>query len=90
MSQNLNELILPCIHLNGSSKDSLVDGYCTTIVSINRAIELLIDCSPNARDYYPLGDDAFKKATEQHKARIQKLRDVLAEISYIAEETANK
>ncbi len=77
-------MIKPTIHMNGSGRDTLLDGYATAVRAVGIAIESLCDAAPNARDYYPQGDGAYAEARCEHKARVAKLRDVQDELLALA------
>lgn len=48
----MSALAVPTIHLNGTGRDSLIDGLCTASDAINSAYEALKQTAPNGRDYY--------------------------------------
>ena len=79
---------IPTIHLNGTSKDALLDGYIDAREAIRAAIDKLCETAPNGRDYYPQGDGAFEKARDEHIARLKRLHDVATELGEIAERIA--
>lgn len=79
---------LPSIHLNGTSKQALLEGYLEAASAVFSAAEALSEAAPNARDYYPQGDNAFKQAQEEHNARLAKLNSVLVELQQLAEHVA--
>lgn len=81
-------MIIPTIHLNGTSRDSLLEGYAASVLAIRNAIVVLGYTAPNARDYYPQGAWAYQEALGEHRARLAKLDSVLAEIEAIAEAVA--
>lgn len=82
----MNEImIMPTLHLNGTSKNALLDQYCDAAHAVDAAITSLCENGPNGRDYYPQGDDAFTQARDQHEARVKKLREVRKELNEIAE-----
>ena len=74
----------PLVHLNGTSREALLDGYTNACHALRSAREAVIEASPNARDYYPLGNDAYRKAEKEHVARLQKLEDVRRELEALA------
>lgn len=80
-----NELMIPTVHLNGTSKDALVEQLCAAIYSVHEAGRKLAAACPNGRDYYTQDGNAIGKALAQHEARMTKLRDVAAELTVIAE-----
>ena len=78
---------LPLVHLGGTSAEALADGYWTAARSISNALECLQDAAPNARDFYPLpgGDEAWKRARDEHEARVAALRAVRADMEALYE-----
>jgi len=76
----------PTIHLNGSSLDTLSEGYLNVIRSLKETIDLAYETSPHGRDYYPQGDAALTAALLEHDCRLAKLKAVLDEYKalYIA------
>lgn len=78
-------MMVPTIHLNGTSKERLLDALEEAYAAIHTAIEKLGETAPNGRDYYPQGPDALFKAQEEHFARMQKLEDVRRELQELAE-----
>lgn len=83
-------ITFPTIHLNGTSADDLLEQQCNAMSAIRDAITAVSNAGPNGRDYYPQGLQALQQATEQFRARLQKLQDVLTEIEQIAEHIANE
>lgn len=71
-----NKLIVPCVHLNGTSGQDLLDQIDDAFMAIDAAIEALAKAAPNGRDYYVYGSEAYTQAADQHQARMQKLREV--------------
>ena len=70
--------------MNGTSKNQLLDDYCDIGHALNAAMEKMIQNGPNARDYYPQGDQAFSVARQEHMDRIAKIHAVKEEIDQIA------
>lgn len=66
----------PAIHTNGTSPESLLDAYRKLYTAVHAAIDAIADSAPNARDYYPLGADAFQEARTEHAARYAALVSV--------------
>ena len=79
----------PLVHLNGTAKQSLLEGYCDAATKLREALEALKTAAPNARDYYPIGPDAFTDASREQGERYQKIRDVLADMEALAEHVAD-
>lgn len=73
-------LMIPTIHLNGTSKERLIDGLCEVSEKIDIAYSMLKQMAPNGRDYYPQGPTALAEAEGEHHARLKKLEDVRKEI----------
>ncbi len=71
---------LPTLHLNGTSKMALAEGYLDAYRAVRAAIVALEAASPNARDYYPQGDGAFEEARREHAARLAALSAISADI----------
>ena len=78
-------LRMPTVHLNGSSKDDLINQYLSAAQAVFAAMESVDKAAPNARDYYPAGDHAFKEAAAEHRERAQALRRVYDELMAITE-----
>jgi len=81
-------LAIPHIHSNGTSRDVLVDDLCDAMNAIGDALNAIRDTAPNRRDYYTLPPVVWENAVAQHKARMDKLREVLNELEAIAEAVA--
>lgn len=73
-------MTLPTIHMNGTSKESLIDDLCEASLAINTAYEALKRTAPNGRDYYPQGPDALSAAVKEHDDRCRRLDAIKAEI----------
>lgn len=71
---------LPMIHLNGTSKESLIEGLCKASNAIEEAYQALKQTAPNGRDYYPLGSEAIRVAESEHMDRLRRLDGVKEEI----------
>lgn len=76
----MSDIVFPTVHLNGTSKLVLLKGAEDAYNSVDAAIAKLCEASPNARDYYVQGPDAFTKAANQHRERLAKLQVVAAEL----------
>jgi len=82
--------ILPTIHSNGTSPEDLRDKATTAGQRITDALAALSETSPNARDYYPQGEGAYKEALEAHEKRFRALctiRDDMAELAEWCQDT---
>lgn len=76
-------MIFPVLHLNGTSREGLMDPIRDACGAVQEAIGALEDAAPNARDYYPLGPDAFETARREHGDRVRRLREVRDELIVI-------
>lgn len=76
------EIVLPIIHLNGSSKDFLMESLREAAIKVQEAEEALAKTAPNQRDYYCAPDaDRWKRALAQHQRRMTLLADLYAELT---------
>lgn len=73
------EIILPIIHMNGTSKESLMNDLETAFFAINNALDAMRQIAPNGRDYYPQ-PGLMDKAIEQHTRRCLALSSLLSEL----------
>jgi hypothetical protein len=80
----------PMIHLNGTSRDALLEGYIDCVNAVRHAIEVVQKNAPNGRDYYygTVSTREINKALAEHEARLEKLEAVLAELREIGEHVA--
>ena len=87
-------MILPTIHLNGTSVRSLLDDNSRAHTALTEAIQYLAQTAPNGRDYYPQGDidgtPALYIAQDQHSERMAKLLQVKRELEQIADYLAGE
>jgi len=81
-----SEILLPVVHLNGTSKDSLVDGLRDIVEGIDSALSAIQDAWPHGRDYYTQAIDmhAVHAQWAQRREDLQRIRD---EYYYIALKT---
>jgi len=63
------ELVLPIVHLNGTSKEQLIDDRYEFLDSLLQAGEKIGKIAPNGRDYYPGGPELLEQAEQQFKRR---------------------
>jgi hypothetical protein len=77
------------IHLNGSGKNRLLEGYEEAAGAVRKALVAVHENGPNARDYYVAGDNAFREAAAEHQSRVDRLNSVYAELGEIMEHIAD-
>lgn len=68
------------IHLNGTHPQVLYDQLHAASRALQDAGAALAAAAPNARDYYPLGPDAFGVAQAEHEARLATIWRLRAEV----------
>jgi hypothetical protein len=76
---------LPTIHLNGSGRSHLQEEYNAALHALRVSLEAMAHSPPNARDYYPQGDNAFAEARAEHEARMRKINELVADYEKIVE-----
>lgn len=72
-------LVVPIVHLNGTSANSLVEDRLKAYAAIGEAYDALKQMGPNGRDYYPQ-PGLMQLAIEQHRRRLLVLDALRAEI----------
>lgn len=78
-------VVLPTIHMNGSSGERLLEDTEAACRAVVVAIDALCAAAPNARDYYPQGPTAWPAADDAHRARLAKLIEVRNELNALHE-----
>jgi hypothetical protein len=81
-------MILPTIHMNGTSKADLLDRYMTALMAVEAAIDAVAQTAPHGRDYYPQGDDALRQAQAAHQSRLIRLHAIVLELDTLADHTS--
>ena len=84
----VHKLTLPTIHLNGTSRERLIEQYTAAADAINDAYHALMAAAPNGRDYYPQGPQAMEAATREHIDRLSRLDAIHFELVELAEAIA--
>ena len=69
----MTELTLPSVHLNGTSRAMLTEGYQAAYVKLQETLRAFQAIEFNARDYYVQGDDAYRTAVQQRGVAFQQL-----------------
>ena len=77
-------MMVPTIHLNGTGKAGLLEGYLNVLAALRDAEAALCKAGPNGRDYYPQGAGAIYRAQDEHRARLVKLDEIKTEIEALA------
>jgi len=81
----VKELSKPSVHLNGTSREELVEQNMNALHAVNTAAEILRKATPNARDYYVQSPTAFSVAVDQHRERLVSLATIATELTTIIE-----
>ena len=74
------EYPLPTVHLNGTSKESLLEGNVRILSAINELREAIGSCQFHGRDYYvqdleAVDVDAFSLAYEERRKHLNNIGD---------------
>jgi len=84
------DVAIPCVHLNGTSAETLIDRLDAAYEAVRKAAAILRQCAPNGRNAY-LIDGLMQRLETQHRQRQECLQAVLdsleAEIVGIQEAT---
>jgi hypothetical protein len=80
----------PIVHLNGTSKDSLLQQYLDAGHALETALEAMHGAYPNGRDYYPGAAGAYVTARMIWDAHLAHVREALAECQATAEHIADQ
>ena len=70
------DLTLPLIHLNGTGRVTLCEGYDNSADALITFRDAFGKIEFNSRDYYPLGDDAWGKARDARDEINRKIREI--------------
>jgi len=74
------EYPLPTVHLNGTSKESLLEGNVRILSAVNELREAISSCQFHDRDYYvqdleAVDVDAFSLAYEERRKHLNNIGD---------------
>ncbi len=76
--QTAPTLVVPIVHMNGSSAKTLIANLEKAYVAVNDASKVLREIAPHARDYYVSPDpDLYNKARVQHDHRLLGLHAIM-------------
>lgn len=71
-----SDLTLPTIHLNGTSRKMLTEGYFEAWNRLNEAIDAFNKIEFNGRDYYVQPEGAWPKARTERDCAARQLHEV--------------
>jgi hypothetical protein len=77
-------MIYPTIHLNGTSKESLIEQWSVAYIALHDACRTLQDAGPHGRDYYPQGPEAIFIAVKEHRENLAKIEAVMEYLDALA------
>ena len=83
-------MIYPTVHLNGTSAESLIEGYMEAAHALHEAGRKMAAAYPNGRDYYVQGAGAVDQACNEHEARMNALRGIIKDLEAIAENVSDQ
>ncbi len=83
-------MIIPTIHLNGTSGEALLDQITTAGQAAQGLLRALSAASPNGRDYYLQGPNVLRQAEAEHRSRVGRVQSVFTELGELAEAIANE
>ena len=72
-------VVLPVIHLNGTSTERLLDHLDDVYMKAMALSRALASAAPNQRDYYPIAG-LWEEALRQHEERLGHVRSVIESI----------
>lgn len=70
------KVCLPVVHLNGTSRETLYEGYYRAYEALRLFERELGETVFHARDYYPKGETAWEEARAQRHEVHLKLKDI--------------
>ncbi len=83
-------IITPLVHLNGSSAQTLLEGYRVAWDAVQAAVLATAATAPHGRDYYAQSTQdqsmPMKQAEEEHKKRMKALTSVLEQLDLLAKD----
>jgi len=80
-------MMKPTIHLNGTARAELFEGFMQAMATVDMAIDAVRKTHPHGRDFYPQGPDAIITATTEHSIRVSCLEAIRAELEELATAT---
>jgi hypothetical protein len=84
-AQPLTTYVTPTVHLNGTSRAMLLEGYTKAYEAVRGAAEALASVEFNARDYYVQPTGAWTTACAQREQQFVDLRSVQVYLETILE-----
>jgi hypothetical protein len=72
------------VHLNGTSKQGLLDQQVAIHDALGKVLEALRNATPHGRDYYTQDEGSFLRASTEHQARVATITKMQNEVFDIA------
>jgi hypothetical protein len=76
-------MMTPTLHLNGSSKERLLEDNLQARRLLLEAARALQEAAPHGRDYYVQGGAATQMALAEHHDRMVRIQSVINELDTI-------
>ena len=76
-------MIIPTVHLNGTSGQDLLEQQQAVLDALLAVREAMMAATPNARDYYPQGEDAFGEAREAFRKQYHIIGDLILDFDAV-------
>ena len=73
-------MMIPTIHLNGTSRASLLSELESAHAAMSAAIDALRQVTVHGRDYYVQGEHAYTQARSEMDARLIALKDIANDV----------
>ena len=94
------KLMVPTIHLNGTSREQLIEGYLDALRALRAAEDAMGKITVHGRDYYVQnydqygeyvdGKPAIGRALDEHRARFDKIAAVISELEEVVDGIAKQ
>lgn len=78
-------MMIPTIHLNGTSKEQLLRELEEILIALEGAKKKMEKQTIHGRDYYPQGHEALQAAVKEGIGRFQRLRSITREFEELYE-----
>lgn len=78
-------MIFPTVHINGTSRLTLIDGYSNALEKLREAEQAFRNIEFNQRDYYPQGQDAWDSAVIDHVDRLIDIQKAIIHLEKVLE-----
>ena len=73
-------MIAPRVHMNGTSRASLLEAIAEASQAVSLAIDAMRNTAPHRRDYYVIGPEAYPQARDEYATRVIRLHETNDEL----------